>query len=68
METLIQNNVRYLLWTCHFYSCGRKIVVILWGEESVTQALLTKSTREVVITTHHLVCVMTNEQIATSIV
>lgn len=36
----------------------------LWEEESVTQALL--SARRSFIGTHHLVSVMTNEQIATS--
>lgn len=38
----------------------------MWEEESVTQALLTKSARRAVIGTHRLVFVMTNEQIATS--
>lgn len=69
METYIQNKVTYLFGNIRHplpFLLWQEEGGHLWEEESVTQALLTKSARRAVIWTHHNVFVMTNEQIATS--
>lgn len=69
VETFVQNKVTYLFGNiqCQLpFLLRQEEGGHLWEEESVTQALLTKSEKGAVIGTHHLVFEMTNEQIATS--
>jgi len=69
VETFIQNTVTYLFGNIRHpfpFFLRQEEGGHLWGKGSVPQAVLTEVTRRAVTRTHHLVFVMTNEQIAAS--
>ena len=69
VEKFIQTKVTYLFWNMQHplpFLLRQEEGGHLREEESITKALLTKGARGAVIGIHHLVFMMTNEQIATS--